>query len=152
MVLAWTLPLTSIPPLTDNPDNMPTLVMLGCAAVVSVPVTVVNTPPVAPILPTLLLPLTLKLVNVPVLVMFGWAPVVSVPVNKLPETFPVTVTLLLAIKLPWIVTFPTLLPTITLATNPKLISTMPELKIPAAFPITAIAPVAISTHPLFDTR
>ena len=50
---------------------MPTLVMLGCEAVVSVPATVVNTPPVAPILPTLLLPLTLKLANVPVLVIFG---------------------------------------------------------------------------------
>ena len=45
-----------------------------------------------------------------------------------------------------------MLPTTTLATKPKLISVIPELKKPAALPITAIAPFPIRTHPLFDTR
>ena len=56
--------------------------------------------PVVLKLPEITLPITLKLVSVPVLVIFGCAAVVNVPVNKLPDTFPVTVTLLLATKLP----------------------------------------------------
>ena len=91
-------------PVTANDVSVPTLVILGCAAVVTVPavvavpalvenvalatvpvtlapviddnveplpLTLVNAPSVAPILPTFALPLTDKIVNVPVLVMFG---------------------------------------------------------------------------------
>ena len=52
------------------------------------------------ILPEFTLPETLKFPNVPTLVILGCEFVVNVPINKLPETFPVTDTLLLAIKLP----------------------------------------------------
>ena len=55
-------------PLTPNPVSVPTLVTLGCAAVVSVPATVVNTPAAAPILPTLALPVTLSVPRVPTVV------------------------------------------------------------------------------------
>ena len=52
------------------------------------PLTLVKTPAVAPILPTLALPETLKLVNVPTLVMLGCAAVVRTaakPVLNVPE-------------------------------------------------------------------
>ena len=75
--------------LTPNAVNVPTLVMLGCAAVVNVPVTkfaVTRLPPA--MFPALILPLTINPVNVPTLVMLGCAAVVSVPVNRLPLTVP----------------------------------------------------------------
>ena len=67
---------------TIKPVNVPVLVMLGCAAVVNVPVkkladttlAPVILPPPAPvvtILPALILPVTSKLVSVPTLVTFG---------------------------------------------------------------------------------
>ena len=71
--------LADILPLTAKLVSVPTLVMLGCAAVVNEPATVVNTPAAAPILPTFALAVTLKLANVPVLVIFGWAAVVNEP-------------------------------------------------------------------------
>ena len=40
-------------------------------SITALPLTVVNTPAAAPILPTLALPVTLNAVNVPTLVMFG---------------------------------------------------------------------------------
>ena len=43
-------------PDTINDVNAPILVIFGCAAVVSVPVTFVNTPLIAPILPTFAFP------------------------------------------------------------------------------------------------
>ena len=66
---------------------MPTLVIFGCAAVVTVPavVALVAAPDNAPVnvvadtLPALMLPVTAKLVSVPVLVMLGCALVVTVP-------------------------------------------------------------------------
>ena len=63
-------------PLEFSAVNVPTLVMLGCAAVVTVPA-VVAAPLSAPVnvvaltLPALTLPVTAKLVSVPVLVIFG---------------------------------------------------------------------------------
>ena len=62
---------------------MPTLVMLGCVAVVIKPdnwfaLTLVT----AITLAALMLPDTVKLLNVPMLVIFGWFAVVSVPVKK----------------------------------------------------------------------
>ena len=60
-----TVPVTLAPVIDDNDEPFP--------------LTLVNTPTVAPILPTLALPLTDKLVNVPTLVMLGCAAVVTVP-------------------------------------------------------------------------
>ena len=62
-----------------NDVNVPTLVMLGCALVVNVPVKKLA----VAVLPKLELPATLKLANVPTLVIFGCEPVVNVPVKKL---------------------------------------------------------------------
>ena len=64
-------------------DNVPKLVMFGCAAVVNVPATkfAVSKLP-ALTLPALALPVTVNAVNVPTLVMFGCAAVVNVPVSN----------------------------------------------------------------------
>ena len=72
-------------PVTIKLVNVPTLVMLGCALVVTVAAEPVALPDNAPVnvvaltLPALMLPVTAKLVSVPVLVMFGCAFVVTVP-------------------------------------------------------------------------
>ena len=66
-------------PFTLKLVNVPTLVMLGCALVVTVPavVALVAAPLNAPVnvvaltLPALILPVTAKLLNVPTLVMLG---------------------------------------------------------------------------------
>ena len=75
--LAPTLPILALPD-TDKLVSVPKLVMLGCAAVVRLPVTVVNTPADAPILPTFALPVALI------------APVVT---KFPPVTLPVAVTI-----------------------------------------------------------
>jgi hypothetical protein len=99
---AYTFPAVAFP-VTASDVSVPTDVILGCAAVVTVPavvaaltvpvtlapvielrdeplpLTLVNTPFVAPILPTLALPVTANEVNVPTLVILGCAAVVTVP-------------------------------------------------------------------------
>ena len=69
-------------PVTLKLDNVPTDVMLGCAAVLSVPATVVNAPSVALTLPLSTLPVTLTLVSVPTDVMLGCAAVYTVPATS----------------------------------------------------------------------
>ena len=72
-------------PFTVNPVNVPTLVIFGCAAVVTVAAEPVALPVNAPVnvvaltLPALMFPVTANEVKVPVLVMFGCAFVVTVP-------------------------------------------------------------------------
>ena len=60
-------------PLTANEVNVPTEVMLGCAAVVNVPVSsdAPTVPELAYTLPAITFPVTVALVRVPVLVIFG---------------------------------------------------------------------------------
>ena len=67
------LPAVAVP-VTVNDVSVPTLVTLGCAAVVNVPPTKVEV-----MFPALTLPLTIRDVNVPTLVIFGCAAVVTVP-------------------------------------------------------------------------
>ena len=64
-------------------DSVPTLVILGCAAVVKLPATVVNTPAVAPILPTLAFPVALI---VPPVTKF---PAVTLPVAVINPPVPI---------------------------------------------------------------
>ena len=73
-------------PVTSSEVNEPTLVMLGCAAVVNVPVTKLADTKFAPVkLLASTLPVTLSDVNVPTEVMFGCAAVYTVPAtNALP--------------------------------------------------------------------
>ena len=58
-------------PVTVRSVNVPTLVTLGCAAVVSVPPSVVPLMSVALTLPAPMLPVTVRSVSVPTLVIFG---------------------------------------------------------------------------------
>ena len=66
-------------PVTVNAVNDPTDVMLVCAAVVSVPATLVKSPNVPDTLPVDTLPVTLSEPNVPKDVILVWLAVVSVP-------------------------------------------------------------------------
>jgi hypothetical protein len=75
-----------VAPVTDNAVSVPTLVMLVCAAVLNVPVSVAPVLPIVPAFTVLAMtvPLevtapTAKLVSVPTLVMFGCALAVTVP-------------------------------------------------------------------------
>ena len=77
-------------PVTAKLVKVPVLVIFGCAAVVSEPATVVNTPAAAPIFPTLALPVTL---NAPVdiklpPVIFAVAVNVFALITFTPEIFP----------------------------------------------------------------
>ena len=98
-------------PVTPKLVKVPTLVMLGCAAVVNGPVIAVNTPVAAPILPTLALPNTDSMPDV-----------LKLPAEKFPDKAipPVTLRLLVILALP------------TTVMSPKL-AIFPAVKLPTIF-------------------
>ena len=134
--------LADILPLTAKLVNVPTDVMLDCAAVVNEPATVVNTPAAAPMLPTLALAVTLKLANVPVLVIFGCAAVDNVPVSNVPITFP-PVMLPVAVTTPPVVKLPP--DTLPVAVINPPVPKLPTLALPTMLnvcPDMSLFPVA----------
>ena len=72
--------------------------MLGCAAVVNVPPSVVPETSVAETLPAPILPVTSSDVSVPTDVMLGCAAVVNEPPNVVPLTAPVTAKIFVAVS------------------------------------------------------
>ena len=84
-------PVTKLPELTfpdtDRLTKVPVLVIFGCAAVVKLPVNVVNDKPVPLMLPVAMLPVTLNASNVPTLVIVGCAVFTEniEPVNVSPD-------------------------------------------------------------------
>jgi hypothetical protein len=79
---------TATLPVTSRVPKVPTLVMLGWAAVWSVPTKLVPDSVVPVTFPAATLPVTAKEDNVPTLVMLGWAAVARVPVILVPLRLP----------------------------------------------------------------
>ena len=154
-------------PVTDKLSNVPTDVILVCAAVVSVPTMLVplrlpptmlptelispaeiklppfmlpvalTTPPVLTLPPTML-PLTLKLVNVPSEVMLAWA--ASVTVAAVPDTFPVTLITYVPLKRSELT-----VPDVSALALILLVNNVPMLAIPVVKILPALTlPVALT--------
>ena len=106
--------------------------ILGCAAVVNVPVIFAPiTLPVVDKLPALTVPVTLNVVRIPMLVILGWALVVTEPANAAVATFKLATCVVL-------VTISGAVPVATLDTSCPAVVIFPPLTLPIAVTIPAV--------------